>query len=99
MTEAELVAEVSKLCGQLGLLWHHCRDARCCRGPRGLPDLIVAGPRGVIFAELKSEDGDTSPDQDLWLWTVAKGKRAGVELWRPRDLQSGIIRAVLEALA
>jgi hypothetical protein len=98
MTERELVAEVTNLCDQLGLLWHHCRDTRPCRGPRGLPDLIITGPRGVIFAELKSEDGATSPDQDLWLWTLRKGG-ATIELWRPADLESGIVRALLEQLA
>ena len=70
MTEAELVIEVIKMCAQLGLLWHHCHEARTCLGPRGLPDLIITGPHGLIFAEIKSEDGETSPGQDLWIWTL-----------------------------
>lgn len=100
MTEAELVTEVIQLCKQLGLLWHHCREARTCRGPRGLPDLIIAGQHGLIFAELKSETGETSPEQDLWLWTLDRiGSLDMVaHVWRPLDLESGEIRLKLESI-
>lgn len=104
MTETELQREVQALCDELGLLWHHCRDSRACDGPRGLPDLIVAGPRGVLFAELKSEDGDRSADQDLWGWTLTRAaegesRRMNYRLWRPAHLASGLIATELRRIA
>lgn len=104
MTETELQREVQALCNKYGLLWHHCRDSRACYGPRGLPDLIVAGPRGVLFAELKSEDGDTSADQDLWAWTLTRAAEVGsvrldYQMWRPADLDSGLIATELRRIS
>ena len=104
VTEAGLLQEVHALCGEFGLLVHHCRDSRACDGNKGLPDLIIAGPGGVIFAELKSEDGERSADQDLWAWTLTRACDGGsvrmdYQLWRPTDLTSGLIRAELERIA
>jgi hypothetical protein len=96
MTEGELVAEITKLCGQLGLLWHHCRDSRHCHGQKGLPDLLIAGPHGVLFTEIKSAAGELTADQDMWIWMLAK--QVSIEVWRPADLESGLIRSELEAI-
>jgi hypothetical protein len=101
MTEPELVTEVTALCVRLRLMWHHCRDSRSCQGPRGLPDLIIAGPRGLIFAEIKSEDGETSPAQDLWIWTLDRIGSLDMTpaVWRPADLSSGEIKLKLQSIA
>lgn len=104
MTETGLQREVQALCDEYGLLWHHCRDSRACYGPRGLPDLIAAGPRGLILAELKSADGDRSADQDLWAWTLTRAAEGGsvrldYQLWRPADLASGLIAAELRRIS
>lgn len=109
MTEAELTAEVEKLCGELGLLFHHCPDGRGCHGQRGFPDLIVVGVGGLALLELKSADGETSADQDRWLYTAYRagsypgedeyGRMIDVRLMRPADLESGAIRRLLELLA
>ncbi|HEY1622131.1 MAG TPA: hypothetical protein VGG25_31225 [Streptosporangiaceae bacterium] len=101
MTEAQLLARVTGLCEELGLLWHHCNDARRCTGPDGFPDLVIAGQRGVMFAELKSASGETSAGQDLWLWTLdraATGGHFGRGVFRPNLWDSGQIRRCLEAL-
>lgn len=107
MTEDELEAEMEALCPRLGLVYHHCRHSRRCRGAPGFPDLTIAGPRGVMFRELKSENGETSPGQDLWGWLLQDrqgvfGLPAGQvprwRVWRPGDLESGEIRAELEQL-
>jgi len=96
LTEAELLAEVTKRCDQLGLLHHHCRDSRYCDGNRGWPDLVIVGPQGVLFRELKSEDGRASRAQLRYirqlreLWDAA--------LWRPEDLDSGRIARELEEI-
>jgi hypothetical protein len=52
---------------------------------KGYPDLTLCHRvHGVIFAELKAEDGSTTADQDAWLEDLtAAGARAFV--WRPSD--------------
>jgi hypothetical protein len=59
---------------------------------RGWPDLsMVRGPR-LLFAELKRENGKTSPHQDKWLGLLRE-TGAEVYLWRPSDIDT--IAAVL----
>jgi hypothetical protein len=94
MNETQFRREVQVMCEGFGLLWHHCNDTRSCSGPKGLPDLIIIGPGGVLVPELKTENGDTSAEQDLWLWNAGRYGR----VWRPADLDSGLIRTELERL-
>jgi len=96
VTEAELQREVERLLDEAGLLWHHCPRAYRCRGPAGFPDLLALGLGGLLVAELKGPDGETSAAQDLWHWTAA---RAGLRprLWRPADL-NGRIATELDAI-
>ncbi len=51
----------------------------------GFPDLVLAHrERGVIFAELKADDGQLRMDQQSWIELLqASGQRAFV--WRPSD--------------
>lgn len=58
------------------------------RGPRnqkGFLDLLLIRGSRLIVAELKSEDGVVSPDQEEWLaaWRGVPG--AEVFVWRPSD--------------
>lgn len=98
MTEAELRRLVQQECARLGLLTHYCPDSRRCEGPRGMPDLIIAGRRGILFAELKGPDGDTSADQDAWLYMLHLGGVPYV-VRRPEDWDSRTIQARLRELA
>jgi hypothetical protein len=93
--EAELLAAVTGRCEDLGLLWHHSPDSR--RDRPGFPDLVIAGTRGVLFTELKSDDGRRSLAQIKWAGRLA---HAGLtyRLWRPADLKDGTIGAALEAI-
>jgi hypothetical protein len=53
---------------------------------KGFPDLCLCHPsRGLIFAELKSQEGRLSHDQKLWAEALLN---AGVEhyVWRPNQL-------------
>lgn len=90
MSEDELLAKVLAECKRLKVLAHHCPNSTRCQGDKGMPDLILAGQHGLILAELKSETGDTSADQDLWHWNLDQGKGGGqgcpYRLWRPSDL-------------
>jgi hypothetical protein len=98
MTEAELLKEVMGLCKVIGLLTHHCGDSRRCQGMPGLPDLVIVGKQGFIWAELKDDDEPTTPEQDLWLWTLAK---AGMPwyIWRPEQWRDGTIEQILWGMA
>jgi hypothetical protein len=59
---------------------------------KGFPDLVAVRPEGkrpkrVIFAELKSDKGRMSKEQDVWLKILVD---AGVEafVWKPKDWDS-----------
>lgn len=85
LTEKDWQRQVIELAGMLGYRHYHTHDSR--RSPHGFPDLVFVSPlRGrVIFAELKSERGKPSAEQEAWLRDL---ERAGAEayLWRPGDL-------------
>lgn len=86
MGEAEFQREAEAECDRLGLLWHHCTDSRRCRGPRGFPDLVALGRRGIVLAELKSAGGETSAGQDRWIW-AAHDAGLVVPVYFPEDKQ------------
>jgi hypothetical protein len=97
MDETRLRAEVCTLADSLSLLWHYCRDSRVCTGPDGLTDLVIAGRRGHLFAELKA-GGTLSEGQRAWRDALlASG--APWRLWQPADWITGRIRAELESIA
>lgn len=95
MTEAELQAEITKMCDERGLVWIHAPDARRVR--KGWVDLIILG-KGALFVELKSTDGRRSMKQIEMAESLLL---AGLpyRLWRPADLGSGVIENELNELA
>lgn len=117
MTEAELLTAVTELISEVShdpahgpsglprLLWHHCGDSRRCGGDPGFPDLIITGARGTIAAELKSDDGEPTAEQQFWSWMIYQSRPTFgppvmiAPLWQPADLKSGRIRAELESIA
>lgn len=95
LDERRFQKQVTDLATLLG--WRHWHDAatnaprRCSscgavrRGPRnasGLPDLILIRRPRLIWAELKTDDGDVTPDQWSWLQDLAAAGQE-VYLWRP----------------
>ena len=98
MNEAQLLDLTMAHAGNLGLLTHHCRDARHCSGCRGLPDVIALGPRGLLLAELKGPAGETSAAQDRWLYTA---HLAGIQygIYNPDDWHNGRLKTALRAIA
>ena len=97
MSEAELLAEVLRLADLYGLMSFHLYDSRKATGT-GYPDLTLVGHQGVIWAELKDVAGTLSPAQVSWRYSlIAAGQRCLV--WRPSDLESGLIESELSALA
>ncbi len=105
VSEDDLLDAVLDLAKTLGLRTAHFRPAQTAQGWRtpvsgdgkGWPDLVLVGPGGVLFRELKSARGAASVEQRLWLNVLAlAGQDTGV--WRPDDLQSGRILAEMQAL-
>lgn len=97
MTETELMEKIRSACKDLGLLAFHDYDSRRSWGP-GFPDLVVAGPRGVIFRECKDMRNQLSPDQRKWRHMLAVGS-ADYGLWRPSDLLDNGIARELESIS
>lgn len=92
ISEAKFQKQVTDLCDQLGLHWFHNPDSR--RVNPGLPDLIIIGDGGVIYAELKSRTGTLRTEQRKVIYRLRKsGQR--VHIWRPGNLTSGAIYAAL----
>ena len=101
MTEAELLARIGELARSRGLLWVHVTAPYMGRsehrGDYGFPDLVIAGPGGQIFAELKA-GGRLDPEQARWR-DVLQAAGASWRLWRPADLLTGEVAAELDALS
>lgn len=96
MSERELDEGIRAIAEDLGLLRYHTWMAK--NSPRGFPDLVLAGPAGHIFRELKTETGKLTTAQQEWIGRLtAGGADAGV--WRPSDLLSGKVARELAAIA
>lgn len=96
MTEATLQADVTKMCRNLGLRYFHCSIPQFSKA--GFPDLVIVGSAGVLWRELKRENGRVSQRQEEWLADLRRaGQDAGV--WRPADLVSGVIATELARAA
>lgn len=78
-TFLQQVKDLARLCG-----WrvYHTLDSR--GSDPGFPDLCMARPPRVVFAELKSECGKLTPAQREWLSCLAA---CGVKVyvWTPRE--------------
>lgn len=98
--EDEWQQTVVELAQLLGYRVAHFRAARTRKGWRtpvaadgaGFPDLVLVRHGRLVVAELKSNSGRVTPEQQAWLDALTA---AGVEahVWRPRDWH-----AVLEIL-
>lgn len=89
-TEKQWQAEVVRAARLLGWTAYHTHDSR--RSEPGWPDLALVRDR-LVMAELKTDTGRISPDQQRWL-DLLDG--AGIEtyVWRPRDIDD--VLAVLK---
>lgn len=64
-----------------GWLAYHTYDSR--RSTPGFPDLVLVRPPRIVVAELKTEHGRLSKEQEKWLATFAKCPGTEVYVWRP----------------
>lgn len=87
--EQAFQAQVIELAGYCG--WLHYHTYRSTHSPAGFPDLVLlkAGTDGrpgrLLFAELKAENGRTTPAQEDWLARLRTVPNAEVFLWKPSD--------------
>jgi hypothetical protein len=95
VTEAQLQEHITDMCDARGLIWIHNPDSRRVR--KGWVDLIILG-HGALFVELKSWDGRRSKKQVAMADSLIL---AGLpyRLWRPIDLDMGVIENALNELA
>jgi hypothetical protein len=77
-------------------LWcFHIVDSRTA--PAGWPDLTILGQGGALYRELKTATGRLSKDQKRVIGLLeAAGQN--VKVWRPADLQSGLVVRELDAI-
>jgi VRR-NUC domain len=97
MTESELDEHIRRIVADLpSVKRYHTFDSR--KSPSGFPDLVLVGPRGVLFRELKRQAKKPTPAQAEWLAALC---RAGADaaVWRPSDLLSERIGRELAAIA
>lgn len=103
LSEKHFSQQVVDLARALG--WRVYRTWLSIRSPAGFPDLVLVRQRPaprLIFAELKTDTGKTTPEQDAWLEDLAAvaaasevpldmgGRRVALEthVWRPRDFDA-----------
>ncbi|NIL62728.1 hypothetical protein [Salinispora arenicola] len=107
MSEDQLLRSIIDVCRKMGTVHTaHFRPGLTQSGNwrtavsgdgKGWLDLTIVGPAGVLFRELKSATGSTTPEQRQWIgWLTEAGQDAAV--WRPRDWYSGRIAAELAAI-
>lgn len=112
MTERQLLDAVLGTPRKPGLAlaygWRGYHTHRSQHSPAGFPDLTLVRAGRLIFAELKTERGKTTDEQDAWLEDLGevadRGQLLGasvanplvaVYLWRPSDLLDGTIERIL----
>lgn len=94
MSERQFQSAVVDLARYLGLLVFHPYDSR--RSEPGWPDLVICGPRGVIYRELKTTKGRLSPAQRKWLSALNQAGQ-DADVWRPEHFPDQV-KTQLEAI-
>lgn len=97
MTHDEVIARIGQLADELGVRWVYYPRTVQLRGHRGAPDILLAGPGGVAFAEIKTGT-DLEPDQVRWR-DVLQAAGARWHLWQPGSLWDDSISCELRRLA
>ena len=96
ISERDFQDNVIELAQTLGWVVHHDRPARQgegwvtpIQGNPGFPDLVLAKGGRVIFAELKSEKGKVTDNQEAWLTAIQPDPlvEPTAFVWRPSDLE------------
>jgi hypothetical protein len=86
VSERELttyVRDVARLHG-----WRRYHAWLSKHSPAGFPDEVLLRPPRLVFAELKSERGRLSDEQEAWLEELRAVPGVEVFVWRPADMDA-----------
>ena len=83
------VMDYARLCGWA---FYHTHNSR--HSAAGFPDLCLVRNHRCIMAELKSNSGKLTADQEAWLKALDAVPGLEVFLWRPKDF--GVIETTLK---
>jgi hypothetical protein len=103
ITEEQLLEEVFRLCAERGIKAVHIdrpyrSRKRHLQDLAGFPDLLLAGPCGIAFREIKKEGiAPLSSAQSGWKHSLLQSGQSW-DIWTPSDLLSGRIARELDAL-
>jgi hypothetical protein len=84
ITERDLTAYVRDVAKAFG--WRRYHTWLSKHSPAGFPDEVLLRPPRLVFAELKSERGKLSAEQEAWLADLRKLPGVEVYQWRPEDM-------------
>ena len=86
MTEKELRQSIVRAAKELG--WRVYFSWTSIHSPKGFPDLCMVRGNRLLFAELKTDRGKMTPEQESWGIDLSASGRAEWYLWRPADLEN-----------
>lgn len=96
-TEYQLQGAVESLLRFYQVRFHHCRDARLCTG-NGFPDLVIVGPLGVLYRELKVKGRIPAVDQRRWGHSLVHSGQDWA-VWTEYDYMEGRITNQIAAIS
>lgn len=96
VTEQELYERVTDRIAFYRLGHYHSHTAR--RDEAGWPDLVVWGPGGLLFRELKSAEGRQSRAQ-VRVMRSLRAAGANFAIWRPAEWEAGVVDHELRLIA
>ncbi len=96
LSERDFQTQVIDLARQTGWKLAHFRPGKTAggrwatqmSGDVGYPDLTLGRGDRLIFAELKTANGQASDDQVDWLYALDNVEYVTAQLWRPSDLDT-----------
>lgn len=86
MTERELRQSLVHAAREFG--WRVYFSWTSIHSPAGFPDLCMIRGTRLVFAELKTDKGKVSEDQEYWLNALRALHDVEVYVWRPADLEA-----------
>lgn len=96
MSEVTLLGRVRHLCDLYGTTHYHTRDSRGSNP--GFPDLVIVGPGGVLWRELKVKGRTLTIDQRRWQRALM-GADQDHGVWTEQDYASGRITAEIARIS
>lgn len=92
VTESDFMDQVTQMAEMFGWAWVHFRPGMTTKGWRtpvsgplgkGWPDLVLVRDDRIIYAELKRDGQNATPDQIAVLTLLGRTGHAETYLWKP----------------